>query len=291
MGQNLGVLNPEDGIKSKDPFDASKTVLINDNETKGVPPPSLPEKDKTRINEKGLDTPGENLETLEENSDNENKSPGSMEKDPITKIEGDQKNPKNHTEENLSPKEKNEGDQKNPKNHTEENLSPKEEQSTPEKNCEDFADCKETKDKPSIPKEGPKKPALVKVSDEKGSDETVNKASLPEDMSKSPSEKKDESGTTDVVAPSQSECDACLGWPVIVEAVGQALEDIQVDVDKQATRLGRMISTHNSQCNNCLKYQLFLAVAMYRLNDLYKYNYTLGQRIDSLLYRCEVSYS
>ncbi|XP_066940841.1 LOW QUALITY PROTEIN: serologically defined colon cancer antigen 8 homolog [Macrobrachium rosenbergii] len=293
IGQSMGVLTPEGGSQGmEDPIHVTKPVLIDDNENSGAVQASLPAKD-------GIGTKKEGGDTQEKNQDNANMSLGSKEMDPIKDSEGGLKSPKNHTEENLPPKV-----EQNPSEDSSKDIQikpdsdetkemkdkpsiPKEEPKKPD--SDEVSDKKEEPKKPdtdevSDKKEEPKKPDIDGVSDKKESDETL-KVSLPEDANKGPSVMKKENGNTDVAVPSQRECDACQGWPVIVQVVGQALEEIQVDVDKQATRLRRMMSTHNSQCNNCLKYQLFLGVAMYRLNDLYNYSDTLGQRIDSLLYR------
>ncbi|XP_064077793.1 LOW QUALITY PROTEIN: FK506-binding protein 5-like [Macrobrachium nipponense] len=374
IGQSMGVPTPEGGSQGVEgPIHVSKPVLIDDDEKNGAVQASLPAKDEIGVKKEGGDTP-------EKNQDNANMSSGSKEMDLITDSEGGKKSPKNHTEENLPPKEKQKSSEesskdiqikpdsddtketkdkpnipKEPKKPNSDEVSDKKEE--PKKPDMDEVPDKEEpkkpdldnvvadkKEEPKIPdldnvvsdkKEEPKKPDLVNVvsdkkeepkkpdldnvvSDKKEEpkkpdlDEVVSdkieepkkpdtdevsdkkesdgiKVSLPADGKKSPSEVKKENGNTNSVVPSPSECDACHGWPLIVQVVGQALEEIQVDVDKQATRLGRMMSTHNSQCNNCLKYQLFLGVAMYRLNDLYNYSDTLGQRIDSLLYRIMTS--
>ncbi|XP_042883223.1 golgin subfamily A member 6-like protein 2 [Penaeus japonicus] len=81
------------------------------------------------------------------------------------------------------------------------------------------------------------------------------------------------------------DCERCENWMMIMESLEEALQGLQLDINKQATRLDRLSARERAQCDNCVLQHLFLGAVYNRLDNVDKYSHMLDDRIQSLSHR------
>lgn len=81
------------------------------------------------------------------------------------------------------------------------------------------------------------------------------------------------------------DCERCVNWSMIMDTLEDALQGLQLDINKQTARLERLSARERAQCDNCTMQHLVLGAVYNRLDNVDKYSHMLDDRIQSLSHR------
>ncbi|XP_063613723.1 golgin subfamily A member 6-like protein 2 isoform X2 [Penaeus indicus] len=81
------------------------------------------------------------------------------------------------------------------------------------------------------------------------------------------------------------DCERCVNWTMIMDSLEDALQGLQLDINKQAARIDRLSARERAQCDNCVMQHLVLGAVYNRLDNVDKYSHMLDDRIQSLSHR------
>ncbi|MPC23278.1 hypothetical protein E2C01_016319 [Portunus trituberculatus] len=84
----------------------------------------------------------------------------------------------------------------------------------------------------------------------------------------------------------ESECERCTSYATLLETLGNGLSEVQLEVNKQSTRLDRLAGRcAGSGCEDCLRYRVLLWATSVKLDNVDKYSNMLYNRIEALSQR------
>ncbi|XP_076053353.1 uncharacterized protein LOC143032444 isoform X2 [Oratosquilla oratoria] len=117
--------------------------------------------------------------------------------------------------------------------------------------------------------------------------ESVNKPSDKSDPVTTGDEEAREAQGKGDDAPAGS-CEGCGRWSILVSVLGQELDAIQGDLDKQTVRINRTMGRVSSECPNCLKHVVLWMAASLRLNRVERTAEIMRNRVDMLMHRLQM---
>ncbi|XP_037782512.1 retinitis pigmentosa 1-like 1 protein [Penaeus monodon] len=122
--------------------------------------------------------------------------------------------------------------------------------------------------------------------DSRGSaDGTEGEAETKEDAGTGERKEEDSSEAKQEEPCEDEDCERCVNWTMIMDSLEDAIQGLQLDINKQAARIDRLSARERAQCDNCVMQHLVLGAVYNRLDNVDKYSHMLDNRIQSLSHR------